>query len=204
MGTKSHMAFVNRKIKGQFRVKRNRTIPLLFYGLISLLCMAHLALGDIEISEAQKKEAVYRLHARYKKDFPAVKDISPQQAIELLNQKTVVFVDTRKQAEMAISMVPYAVSKQDFLSHSDQYKDKTAVCYCTINKRSCVFAREMAKQGITVVNLKGGILAWILEGGKVYDKNGKEVKRVHVYSDKWNYAPAGYESIKFSLWERIF
>jgi len=198
------MTFVNRRYKGQFRVRRNRTIPLLFYGLISLLCIAHIALGDSEMSDAQKKETIYDLYAGYKKDFPAVKDISPQQGMELLNQGTVVFVDTRKPAEMAVSMLPGAVSKQDFLSHPDQYKDKAAVCYCTISYRSCVFACGMAKQGITVVNLKGGILAWILEGGKVYDKNGKEVKRVHVYGDKWNYAPAGYESIKFSLWKQLF
>jgi hypothetical protein len=62
----------------------------------------------------------------------------------------------------------------------------------------------MAKKGITIVNLQGGILAWILEGGEVYDKSGKKVKRVHVYSDKWNYAPAGYGIVKFSLWEQIF
>ncbi|MBU1161682.1 MAG: rhodanese-like domain-containing protein, partial [Proteobacteria bacterium] len=100
--------------------------------------------------------------------------------------------------------VPCAISKQDYLSHPEQYKDKTAVCYCTISKRSCIFAREMARQGITVVNLKGGILAWVLEGGKVYDKSGKEVKQVHVYGDKWNYAPAGYEIVKFSLWDQLF
>jgi sodium/bile acid cotransporter 7 len=155
------------------------------------------------MSEAEKKEAVYRMYAEYKKDFPAVRDVSPQQAMEWLRQERVVFVDTRKPAEMAVSMLPIAVSQQDFLSNPDQYKDKTAIGYCTISYRSGVFAREMAKKGITVVNLEGGMLAWLLEGGKVYDKSGKEVKRAHVYGDKWNLAPAGYESVKFSLWEQI-
>ncbi len=62
----------------------------------------------------------------------------------------------------------------------------------------------MARKGISLVNLQGGILAWILEGGKVYDKSGKEVKRVHVYGNKWDYVPAGYDTVKFGLWEQIF
>ena len=198
------MAFVSRTYKGRFRVGRNLTIFPLLYGVISLLCLPHMALGGGKISDAEKKEAVYRLYAEYKKDFPAVEDISPQQAMALFNQGRVVFVDTRKPAERAVSMLPGAVSQQDFLDHPDPYKDKTAVGYCTISYRSGLFAREMAKKGIHVVNLRGGILAWILEGGRVYDKMGEEVKRVHVYGDKWNYAPAGYEVVKFSLWERIF
>jgi sodium/bile acid cotransporter 7 len=198
------MDFVKSKHKGQFFMRRNRGITLLFYGFISLLCLPHMALGDTEMSDAKKKEAVYGMYAEYKKDFPAVRDISPKQAMEWLRREKAVFVDTREPAEMAVSMLPGAVSKQDFLNHPDQYKDKTAVGYCTISYRSGLFAREMARQGVAIVNLQGGILAWILEGGRVYDESGKAVKRVHVYGDKWDYAPAGYETVKFSLWEQIF
>jgi sodium/bile acid cotransporter 7 len=173
-------------------------------GLIALLCLTGNAMGDREMSNAKKKEIVYRMYAGYKKDFPAVKDISPQQATDLLNRGNVVFVDTRKPAEMGVAMLPAAVSEKQFLSHTAKYKDKTVVGYCTISYRSGVFAREMAKQGITVLNLQGGILAWALEGGKLYDQSGKEVKRIHVYGDKWDYAPAGYESVKFKLWEKVF
>ena len=35
---------------------------------------------------------------------------------------------------------------------------------------SCRLAFKKAKSGIIAVNLKVNILAWILEGGKVYDK----------------------------------
>ena len=62
----------------------------------------------------------------------------------------------------------------------------------------------MADKGITVINLRGGILAWLLEGGTVYDQEGHPTKRVHVYGDRWEYAPVGYEIVKFSLWERLF
>jgi sodium/bile acid cotransporter 7 len=156
------------------------------------------------MSDAQKKETVYRMYAGYKKDFPNVKDISPQRAMELLDQNKVVFVDTRKPEEIAVSMLPGAVAEKDFLKDPDRYRERTIVAYCTISYRSGVFARDLANEGTTVLNLRAGILAWLLEGGRVYDQSEKEVKRVHVYGDEWDYAPAGYETVKFSLGERLF
>jgi len=184
-------------------MRRKRRFHLTYCVLIVFLCLASCDPADRNISDTEKKEVVYRMYAGYKKDFPEVRDISPQQAMELLDQEKVVFVDTRMPSEMAVSMIPGAVTKQDLLSHTDRYKDITIIGYCTISYRSGVFARDLAKDEITVLNLQAGILAWILEGGKVYDKSGKEVKRVHVYGDKWDYVPAGYEAVKFSLWERV-
>ena len=162
------------------------------------------AIGDNSLSDEQKKELVYAMYADYKKDFPAVTDISPQQAMELLKKDEVVFIDTRKPAEMKVSMLPNAITQKEFLSHPEKYAGKTVVGYCTVSYRSGVFAREMEEKGISVRNLEGGILAWTLEGGKVYDENGKETNRIHVYGKKWDYAPAGYKAVMFSLWEQMF
>ena len=162
------------------------------------------AMGDNSLSDAQKKEVVYTMYADYKKDFPAVMDISPQQAMDLLKKDDVVFIDTRKPAEMKVSMLPHAITQKEFLDHPEKYAGKTAVGYCTVSYRSGVFAREMDEKGISVRNLEGGILVWTLEGGKVYDENGEETNRIHVYGKKWNYAPAGYKAVMFSLWEQMF
>ena len=185
-------------------MRPKRTIHLTYCVLIMLLCLASCDPTDRKKSDTEKKEVVYRMYTGYKKDFPEVKDISPQRAMELLDQGKVVFVDTRMPSEMAVSMMPGAVTKQDLLIHTDRYKDKTIVGYCTISYRSGMFAREMAKEGLPVINLQGGILAWTLESGKVYDPSGKEVKRIHVYGEKWDYAPEGYESVKFKLKEQLF
>jgi sodium/bile acid cotransporter 7 len=162
------------------------------------------AMGDYSLSDTQKKEFVYAIYADYKKDFPAVMDISPQQAMDLLKKDEVVFIDIRKPAEMKVSMLPHAITQNEFLSHPEKYAGKTVVGYCTVSYRSGVFAREMDEMGISVRNLEGGILAWTLEGGKVYDENGKETNRIHVYGKKWDYVPAGYEAVMFSLWEQMF
>ena len=48
-----------------------------------MVLIAGSATGDNSLSDAQKKEVVYAMYADYKKDFPAVTDISPQRAMEL-------------------------------------------------------------------------------------------------------------------------
>jgi sodium/bile acid cotransporter 7 len=156
------------------------------------------------MSDAAKKETVYRMYAGYKEDFPAVEDISPQQAMAMQEQDAVVFIDTRKPAEMAVSTLPGAVTKEEFVFNRDRYAGKTAIAFCTISYRSGLFAQDMATIGRNVANLRGGILAWTLEGGTVYDEQGNPTRRVHVYGDKWDYAPEGWESVKFGLWDQIF
>jgi hypothetical protein len=104
---------------------------------------------------------------------------------------------------MSISMLPAAITMDTLLANPDAYQHQTIVSYCTISKRSGMFAKEMDRKGIFVANLKGGKLAWLLEGGKVYDEKGIEVRRTHVYDDEWNLAPAGYETEKFNFLEKI-
>ena len=159
--------------------------------------------GEPSLLDAQKKERVYRMYAGYKKDFPDVGDMMPTDAIALASKGAVVFVDVRKRSEMKVSTLPGAITRKEFINHPDKYLGKPVVVYCTISYRSGVFARQMAEKGIEVYNLTGGILAWVLEGGRVYSTNG-ETSQIHVYSNKWNLAPADYEVVMFSLWEQVF
>ena len=141
--------------------------------------------------------------ANTKGDFPSVRDIFPKEARERFDQGRVIFVDTRKPSEMAVSVLPGAITQDEFTKHPERLFGKTVVAYCTISYRSGIFAREEAERGIEVLNLKGGILAWILEGGQVNDAQGKPTRRVHVYGEKWDFAPSGWESVKFSFWEQM-
>lgn len=171
--------------------------------MLCVLLVPQLSPGEPALSNAQKKELVYKMYADYRKDFPGVTDISYREAFELLKKDDVVFVDTRKPDEMEISMLPHAVTQKEFMNHPKQYSDKTVIVYCTISYRSGIFAREMAKKGIIVYNLTGGMLAWTLEGGKIYDANG-ETKRIHVFGTKWNYAPAGFAVVMFGPFGKLF
>ena len=126
-----------------------------------------------------------------------------QEAMNLMAEGRVVFVDVRKPAERRVSRLPYSVTEEVFIENPLKFYGKTVVSYCTIGYRSGTFALNMAGRGIPVYNLRGGVLAWIFEGGKVYDENG-ETNRVHVYGEKWNYIPEGYEAVKFGFFEKYF
>jgi sodium/bile acid cotransporter 7 len=176
--------------------------------LIQLVCVV-LAVppevsGDQPLSDDAKKAVVYEMYRGYKgESFPNVLDIPPRRAMSLVPSGTIVFVDTREAEEMDVSMLPDAITRAAFLKNVERYREKTIVAYCTISYRSGKFAEEMAARGVTIYNLEGGILAWVLEGGTVCDKEG-ESKRIHVYGGEWDYAPAGYETVKFSFFERLF
>ena len=181
-----------------------RPIYALLFAFMIALVSGPAVCGDRPLSDAAKREAVYRMYAGYAQEFPKVRDIPPSEAMALQALGRVVFVDTRKPDEMAVSTLPGAVSQDEFLNHRYRYAGKTAIVYCTISYRSGVFARDLAARGIEVINLQAGILAWTLEGGTVYDPQGRPIRRIHVYGEKWDYAPEGYESVTFSLWEQMF
>jgi rhodanese-related sulfurtransferase len=175
----------------------------MFYALYYCLWMlsaAPISLGfcGSDLTDDQKFVTVHEMYLEYKKDFPGIKDISPSEAMEMMKTGKVIFVDIRKTAEMDVSMLPGAVKKDEFLKMPSKYKDNTIIAYCTIGYRSGKFAGEMHDKVISIYNLRGGILAWVLEGGKVYDEKG-ETRRVHVYGEKWNYLPKGYEPVMFGL-----
>lgn len=164
--------------------------------LVSCLSLVSFAppISAEELPDARKLQVVYEMYEDYKESFPEVQDITPKEAMELMQSEKVIFVDTRESREQEVSMLPNAVTEKDFKKEPEQYRDKVIIGYCTISYRSGKLAKELRKKGITMRNLKGGMLAWVHEGGKIYDANG-ETKRVHVYKKKWDYVPKGYEAV---------
>ena len=152
------------------------------------------ALSEEGLTDGEKKQIIYKMYEDYKKSFPEAEDVTPQEAMALMKSSKVLFVDTREAKEQKVSMLPGAMTEEEFEKHLDAYKDRVIIGYCTISYRSGKLAARLRKKGITMFNLKGGLLGWIHEGGKVYDAKG-ETKRIHVYSQKWNYVPAGYEAV---------
>jgi sodium/bile acid cotransporter 7 len=152
------------------------------------------ARADDAMSEAGKRAQIEALYRGYKKDFADVQDIAPAEAMELSNAGRVVFVDVREEKEQAVSMLPGAVTETEFLERREQYGDKVIIGYCTISYRSGRLAQELRARGIEMLNLEGGLLAWVHAGGKVFGPAG-ETRRIHVYGRKWNLGPRDYEAI---------
>ena len=146
------------------------------------------------MSESEKRDKIEAMYQSYKKDFPGVPDIQISDAMRLLQEGKALFIDVREEKEQEVSMLPGAVTEKQFLKNPGKYRDRTLVGYCTISYRSGKLAEKLNAQGITLLNLKGGLLAWVHAGGKVYDQSG-ETKRIHVYGKKWNLGPKDYEAV---------
>ena len=160
------------------------------------------AFEGVQQPDGEKLSAVRRMYRGYKREFPNVGDISATEARALFDQGKVLFIDAREPEEREVSTLPGAVTGEAFLKNPDLAKGKTAVAYCTVGYRSGVFAGEADRQGLGVLNLRGGIVAWVLDGGKVYH-DGRETNRVHVYGKEWNYLPEGYEAVIYGFFEKL-
>jgi rhodanese-related sulfurtransferase len=156
--------------------------------------LGFLAWAEDDVSEADKRAKIETMYRDYKKNFADVQDIAPPAAMELLKNGQAVFVDVREENEQAVSMLPGAVTEQEFLNHPEHYRDKVVIGYCTISYRSGKLAEKLKDRGIVMLNLRGGLLAWVHDGGKVYDRNG-ETRRIHVYGRKWDLGPKDYDTV---------
>lgn len=174
--------------------------PLVLLGVLTWFAVVTplTAAGKMVLSNEAKRLKVEAMYEEYKKAFPGVQDISAEEALKRYKASRVIFVDERDPEERAVSMLPGAVTSGEFLKNPEAYRDRLVIGYCTISYRSGKLARKLAKKGSSMVNLRGGVLAWLHAGGKLY-KDGRPVKRVHVYGRKWDLAPADYETVRFIL-----
>lgn len=92
----------------------------------------------------------------------------------VMKQKDVVLLDVRTVKEYADWHIAGALNvvwvdktfKEDFEKQKIN-KNKTVAVYCRSGKRSMAAAKVLAGMGYQVVNLMGGLMAWLKDGGKV-------------------------------------
>ncbi len=150
--------------------------------------------GSDALSDSARLQRIMAMYANYRKAFAGIQEIEASAAIELVGDPEVVFVDVRDPEEQAVSMIPGAVTSEVFLAEPDRYRDQRIIGYCTISFRSGKLAVKMARKGMTIVNLKGGLLAWVHAGG-VLVRGYKPVTQLHVYGRKWDLAPSYIKSV---------
>ena len=147
---------------------------------------------EVKMNDQEKLIKAYSMYDEFKDEFKTVVPITTE---EVKSIKTpITLIDVREENEQDISMIPGAITKIEFEKNKDKYKDTLLITYCTIGYRSGLYAAELIKNGYSVKNLKGSLLAWVLSGEPV-QKNGKEILIVHVYGKKWNLLPTKYKAI---------
>jgi len=147
------------------------------------------------LSDEAKRDAIEAMYREYKKSFPETPDVRVEQVVAWQTRKRVVLLDARGPRERQVSIIPGAISAEEFEKGSDKRRKDVIVAYCTIGYRSGLLAADLRERGFDAYNLKGGILAWVHAGRKIVDGRG-ETKRVHVYAPKWNLVPEGYEAVR--------
>ena len=147
------------------------------------------------VADDDNQLLVTQQYAKIKNKFSDITDAVATDLDQLGPANELVFVDVRKSKEQAVSMIPGALTEDEFEARWQDYRNKTVVAYCTIGYRSGRFAQRWSKRGIKVVNLAGGILAWAHAGKPLQTPSGIETKRIHTYGRDWNLVPQGYTPI---------
>lgn len=122
---------------------------------------------------------------------PRVADVPVTSARQLLQAHPMpILLDVRSPAERAVSIIPGAITEIGQLPRGTRI-----VVYCTVGLRSGLRTRELRAQGLEAVNLRGGILSWLAEGGTLVDPQGKPTAAVHVYGKRWNAVPEAINAV---------
>ncbi|MCP9931644.1 rhodanese-like domain-containing protein [Cyanobium sp. AMD-g] len=126
--------------------------------------------------------------------FPGQPEMTVAEWLARPKDRPAVLVDVREPHERRVSMLPGAITKEDFERNSARYSSWVVVPYCTIGLRSGIYTRELRGRGFEVRNLAGSALAWA-HTGLPFEASGKATRRVHVYNADWNLLPRGYEPV---------
>lgn len=137
-----------------------------------------------------KQEIVKKMAITIEKQFPTIEHL-PVESFLTLSKNEYILIDTRTEDEQKVSMIPSAITLNEFKSSETKYKDKKLVFYCTIGYRSSKVAVEYQDKGFKVFNLKQSALGWAW-ANQEFESNKARVKKLHVYSEAWNFLPESY------------
>ena len=143
-------------------------------------------------SEQDRQRRIRTLYARYREQgFAEVPDLGPDQLSTL---DSPVLIDVREPYERAVSMLPGALSLEDFERDAEAYRGRILVPYCTIGARSGVVTRRLRAAGYDARNLAGSILAWTYTG-RALERDGQPTRAVHTYGSSWDLTADGYDAV---------
>jgi rhodanese-related sulfurtransferase len=164
---------------------------LLAGALLLSACAPRGAGGD----EQENLERIAEMYEGYHQEFPEVTAIEADELAErLAGTEPPVLVDVRTDEEREVSIIPGAISRQEFETRRGELDGREVVTYCTIGYRSGLYADELRRQGWEVANLRGSILAWTHAGGEL-EAGGEPTRRLHVYGRRWDLAADGFETV---------
>ena len=102
-----------------------------------------------------------------------VNQVAAEEAGSIIKDAKAMLLDVRTQEEFheghikGAKLIPVS-EINDRLNELDSMKDRQILVYCRSGRRSNVASKILIKRGFTkVINLKGGIIAWVNAGNRV-------------------------------------
>jgi sodium/bile acid cotransporter 7 len=168
------------------------------YGLIAAASVAAIAALwralRLPRSDAERLRRIERMYAVCRRLMPEAPEISAAELRERRQREKLVLVDVRSGEERAVSMLPGAISREEFEARQDEFQGLPIVAYCTLGYRGGRYVAQLRRKRRDARNLRGGILAWTHAGQPLVCRQG-ETRRVHVYGRRWNLVADGYEPV---------
>lgn len=158
-----------------------------------LMGTAAAATADV-VTDSAKRARIEALIQEFEPRF-TVTQVEASIAQVWSQEKRVVFIDVREPKEIAVSAIPGAITQSQFESNPGLYQGKPLVAYCTIGYRSSKFAERWRQRGVTIDNLRGGVLLWAHARGKMVDARRQPTQQIHVYGASWDLLPSSYHSV---------
>ena len=106
-----------------------------------------------------------------------------------------VLVDVREAEERAVSLIPGAISVEQFEEAKESYRNRTVIAYCTVGARSERYTRRLIADGVNALNFESSILGWCKAKLPLVTPEGKPTNRVHTYSARFSKVPARYVAV---------
>ncbi len=104
-----------------------------------------------------------------------------------------VLVDVRSAAEVNVSLIPGAITQEQYEKNAGDYRDRLVIPYCAVGGRSSAYARKLDQAGVKVQNYKGSILEWVQAEKPLVTLDGQSTNRVNINSARYR-IPAKYEA----------
>ncbi len=144
-------------------------------------------------TDEEKVARIQEMVAAVEDQFRGVQTLTVAEVGRLLEKDSVVLVDIREDREREVSVIPGAITAEEYEAAPERYADVAVVAYCTIGHRSSQYAERLSSEGRRVFNLRGSILSWAHAGGPLVGPDGP-TRRLHVYGSDWDLAPEAYET----------
>ncbi|MEE4278363.1 MAG: rhodanese-like domain-containing protein [Halieaceae bacterium] len=103
-------------------------------------------------------------------------------------------VDVRSDEEIAVSLIPGAITRAQYERNPERYADKQIVPYCTVGARSRAYTESLRSAGVDAVNFDGSIMGWVEAGLPLQTLDGQPTVRVHTWGPMFD-VPPGYVQV---------